>query len=295
MKKYKIGICMIILLVALSGCKRHIQIYDYEIDEFGNINSKISDCMMIDIRQSDCKQNAYTLQYYENCSIMEHDAGQVSQMFEIPKDDIYINNGIVYYNRDGFNHDTYVTDDIVTEERNNTTKEGFALFGEALKHLGVSIYDQYDTKVMMSENGHEIYYIKMYQEQNDLKIYEGVHGTFENRSMVYGPYIEIYFDKNNIYRLTINNVINIGMDNTEKKTVERTNVLDRIIYTYGRIISSDTYTIKNIEIQYTAFKESSGSMSLKPVWVVECEISQENGTVYSINILYDGYTGREVI
>lgn len=295
MKKYKIGVCMAIVLILLSGCKRHKQTYDYEIDEFGNINSKISDCMMIDISQSGYGQGECMLQYYENCSIMEPDVKQVSQIFEIPKDDIYINSGIVYYNRDEFNPDTYAAGDIVTEERNNVINDDIVLFSESLKYLGISIYDQYDTRILVSENGDEIYYIKMYQEQNHLKIYDGIHGMFENRSIVYGPYIEIYFDKNNIYRLTINNVIDIGKENSKKKTVEKTEVIDRLVYTYGRIISSDAYTIKNIEIQYTAFKESSGSISLKPVWVVECDINQENGTVYSINIIYDGYTGREVI
>ena len=295
MKKCKITVCMAVLAMVLSGCRKHIETYEYKVNESGSINSKISDCMMIDIKQPDYRHSVDMLQYYEKCSMLYIDPDKVSQVFEIPKDDIYINDGIVYYNKDEFNTETCVPEENVTEEGSNITQDGFVFFSECLNYFDINICDRYDTQMIRSENGDEIYYIKMYQEQNNFKIYDGLHGTFENRSMVYGTYIEIYFDKNNIYRLTINNVINIGKGKSDKEIVEVSEILDRIIYTYGRIISSDTYIIKNIEIQYTAFKESSGSMSLKPVWVVECDIIQENGTVYSINILYDGYTGREVI
>lgn len=293
MKKFEITVCMIILLM-ISGCGRHVETGSYEIDKFGNINAVISEGMVLEIENFNELQGKHTPDSYSECSIVEFKADELSRLFEIPEADINIDNGTVYYNNGEFTPEIYEESE-AAEGTEHIIYDSFIKYGECLKSLGISIWENYTWKVLSLEHGYEIYYMKIYQEQNSIKIYDGIHGEFEKASIVCGPYIELYFDKNNIYRLIINDIVKIGKENKDESIIEVTRVIEKVIYTYGRIISSDIYRIKKADIWYMVFKETDGSISLKPIWVVDCDICSKDGSVYNIKILYDGYTGKEVI
>ena len=138
--------------------------------------------------------------------------------------------------------------------------------------------------------GDEGYYFSIRQKTQGVKEYHPYGEVFAKPSPENAP-IQVYYSKNGIERLELEKVFTFTAGEKEMELQSFDTIMETVTKRFNDIITDATYLIKEGELYY---KTPSFGKDAMPVWVFQIEEQAKDGAVYSINLVIDAQTGKEL-
>ena len=149
-----------------------------------------------------------------------------------------------------------------------------------------------DTTVMKQEwtKEDEGYYFTIRQKTQGVTEYHPYGNVFAKPSSENAP-IQIYYSKNGVERMDIEKVFTFTQEEKVIALQPLETILETVSNRFNDIITDATYQVKEGGLY---FKTPTFGTAAIPVWVFQIEEHANDGEVYSINLVIDAQTGKEI-